>query len=172
MVTPKYSNRSDTRSAVATSLQHKSTTSLQSQQPQSSLLSSYYLVIAVKVLLILIILFTLPQFVTGKNRPSQQRRKHKLVELRLRSMRYECQNVGVCALLNVPEESLNCVNQCVSAPCYNQIYNNADVDPPRLPLEDGEVDVFRAKEFDKCAQDEIRQQQQRKHRVQTGQTTQ
>lgn len=104
--------------------------------------SSYYLLLAVKILLVLIILFMLPHFVTGDG--NRRRRS----QLKLRRIRWDCQNDSGCALL-IPEESLDCVNQCVSPACYNKVY--AD-----MPLEHGEIDVPRALVFDMCVQEELR----------------
>ena len=110
--------------------------------------SSYYLLLAVKIFLVLIILFMLPRFVTGSSR---QRRKRS--ELKLRSMRWDCQNRSEqysddCSVM-IPEESLNCVNQCISPVCYTEVYGE-------LPLEDGQVDIPRAKAFEACVQEELR----------------
>lgn len=108
---------------------------------------SYYIAIAVKILLVLIILFMLPKLVSGGNNKAQRRRK--LSELRLRTLRWDCQNERPeCALL-IPEESLNCVNQCISPACFESIF-------AANPLEDGEVDFQRADKFEACAHEELR----------------
>jgi hypothetical protein len=106
--------------------------------------SSYYLLLAVKILLVLLILFMLPRFVTSSSR---ERRKRS--ELQLRSIRWDCQNENSECALQIPEESLNCVNQCISPVCYTEIY-------AEMPLEDGEVDLVRAKKFESCVHEELR----------------
>jgi hypothetical protein len=111
--------------------------------PQQKQSSSYYLLLIVKVLLVLIILLWLPKLVYG-----EPRHRHKRILLKLRAMRYDCQNEGDCSRL-IPEESLNCVNECISPACYAQIFQSQ-------PLEDGEVDIERAKAFDDCVQEELR----------------
>lgn len=45
------------------------------------------------------------------------------------------------------EESYNCVNQCTSSFCYDEIYAND-------PLEDGELDYDREREFITCLRKE------------------
>jgi len=44
-------------------------------------------------------------------------------------------------------ESMNCVNECTSKDCYNEIYKDE-------PLEDGEIDTKREKTFKRCLRDE------------------
>ena len=163
-----------------------------------SIISSYYVQLIVKILLIFIILFTLPKLVTTEttnmmamlsttkersrraNMSQQQHRHHiyKRFHYKLRSLRDDCQNNlnKPCALL-IPEESLNCVNQCISPACYDQVYTlhsttvmesneNRDriattasaIVVSREPLENGEIDVARANEFDQCVRNELRQQ--------------
>jgi hypothetical protein len=118
----------------------------------SSILSSHYVAVVVKILLILLILFSLPKLVTVSAESAKQRRKR--TELKLRKLRWACQNERLeCARL-VPQESLNCVNLCVSVACYQQVYGE-------YPLEDGEVDVKRAMAFEGCVKNELRDLRQR-----------
>jgi Domain of unknown function (DUF4787) len=118
----------------------------------SSLLSSHYAAVVVKILLILLILFSLPKLVTVTAESAKQRRKR--TELKLRKLRWACQNERLeCARL-VPQESLNCVNLCISTACYQQVYGE-------YPLEDGEVDVQRALAFEGCVKNELRDLRQR-----------
>jgi Domain of unknown function (DUF4787) len=166
-----------------------------------SILSSYYVLLTVKILLILIILFSLPKLVTSEtvmtmlsttkerrnngngNHNMNQHHIYKRYKYKLRSLREDCQNNAdkPCASL-IPEESLNCVNECMSSVCYQQVYHSSreinmehqedgsttddDDDATnrivviREPLEDGEIDVDRAKEFDQCVMNELRQVQQ------------
>jgi Domain of unknown function (DUF4787) len=145
MVTPKFDSRSTAKTPI----------------PSPSFISSYYILILVKLLLVLIIIFSLPKLVAG--RPSQHRRQEKRWQLQLRSRRRDCQNTGLCPLrYPVPEESLNCVNQCISRPCFQEIYNATEAGP----LEDGEVDIPRAKAFEKCVLAELRPQ--RRHQAMNG----
>ena len=167
------------------------------------ILSSYYILLIVKILLVLIILFTLPKLVTTtattttetamtmiKSTTKERRRNshhphsiYQRYKYKLRSLRDDCQNNPnqPCAIL-IPEESLNCVNECMSVTCYQQVYHSTTTPtttttteimehPPndiattttkmmiRLPLENGEIDVARAKEFDLCVMHELRQAQ-------------
>jgi hypothetical protein len=45
------------------------------------------------------------------------------------------------------DENMNCVNECTSSKCYMQIYGAE-------PLEDGEIDTKRAREFSLCVRQE------------------
>jgi Domain of unknown function (DUF4787) len=141
MVAPTHPSKTKKQSAAAVG-------------PASQSSSSDYLLLAVKILLVLIILFLLPQFVTGggdgTTSISEGQRRRKRSTLKLRKLRWDCQNSNDydCALL-IPQESLNCVNECMSPACYTQVYAHE-------PLEDGQVDIPRAKEFEACVQEELR----------------
>ena len=50
----------------------------------------------------------------------------------------------------VPEEAYNCVNECVSPDCFQTIYSSN-------PLEDGEIDPDRNRQFIQCIRQEYRQ---------------
>jgi hypothetical protein len=103
-----------------------------------------YLLLAVKILLVLVILFLLPKLVTG-GRQSRVRAQRKEVELR--STRILCEK-DICSAF-IPEESMNCIFLCVSPACYEKTYGIH-------PLEDGEIDIPRAKEFEQCVKEEFR----------------
>jgi hypothetical protein len=108
-----------------------------------------YPLIAVKILLVLVILFLLPKLVTsGRN----SRTRTKRLDTELRSTRVLCEK-DICSAF-IPEESMNCVFLCVSPSCYEQIYAIS-------PLEDGEIDIPRAKEFEQCVKDELKTMRQR-----------
>ena len=49
---------------------------------------------------------------------------------------------------------MNCIFQCSSPACYEKIY------APN-PLEDGEVDLDRARQFEECAEEEIKEARRR-----------
>ena len=49
---------------------------------------------------------------------------------------------GTCSHL-LPDENMNCVNECTSSKCFKEIYEES-------PLEDGEIDQRRSIEFVKC----------------------
>ena len=128
--------------SVMVAPQKKNRAAVKQHQSSPSSSSSYYLLLAVKILLVLIILFMLPRFVTGA-----QHHRSKRSEIKLRSLRWECQNDSECAII-IPEESLNCVNRCISSACYSEIF-------AEQPLEDGEVDIPRAKAFEACVKEEL-----------------
>ena len=115
---------------------------------------SSYMVLAVKVLLVLLILFSLPKLVTTQKTTKTEASKEKQqkpIFYELRVARFECQNnpiISSCMEL-IPEESLNCIHQCMSESCYDTIYGTN-------PLEPGEIDIDRAKEFETCVKNEMR----------------
>jgi hypothetical protein len=108
-----------------------------------------YLLIAVKILLVLVILFLLPKLVSGGR---NSRTHKKRVDTELRSTRVLCEK-DICSGF-IPEESMNCVFLCVSPSCYENIYAIS-------PLEDGEIDIPRAKEFEQCVKDELKAMRKR-----------
>jgi len=58
-----------------------------------------------------------------------------------KTKRNECEN-KVCGNM-LPDESYNCVNECISKLCYDEVY-------AKDPLEDGEIDNVRARVFTNC----------------------
>jgi hypothetical protein len=112
-----------------------------------------YLLLAVKILLVLIILFLLPKLVTGGR---NSRTRTKRMDTEFRSTRVLCEK-DICSGF-IPEESMNCVFLCVSPSCYENIYAIS-------PLEDGEIDIPRAKEFEQCVKDELKAMRKRERVV-------
>jgi hypothetical protein len=108
-----------------------------------------YFLIAVKILLGLLILFLLPKLVSGGR---NSRTRTKRMDTELRSTRVLCEK-DICSGF-IPEESMNCVFLCVSPSCYENIYAIS-------PLEDGEIDIPRAKEFEQCVKDELKAMRKR-----------
>jgi len=124
------------------------TTASKSQTAGSS--SSWWILLLVKILLVLLILFMLPKLVFANPRRKRQQRNNRQL---IRQLRTSCA-LETCAAY-VPEESLNCVFACLSPSCYDRVYGPD-------PLEDGEVDVARANQFDDCVRDEFLVLSQRK----------
>lgn len=54
----------------------------------------------------------------------------------------------------IPEESMNCIFQCMSRDCYLSVYGGS-------PLEPGEVDVPRMDKFRQCVEAEIKSARRR-----------
>lgn len=116
-----------------------------------------YVLVLVKVLLVLTILFLMPELVraaaaattsgsSSTNDPSNvavrmTKKRKKGITLGFYKSRSTCQNENCSAVL--PERSMNCVNTCLSPNCYTSIYSDE-------PLEDGEIDMHRAKLFEDC----------------------
>lgn len=118
------------------------------EQPRTHLQS--FILSAVKVLLVLVILFLLPELVSGNKRNRKRRRRD---EMEIRTVRSDCA-IQVCKAV-VVEESMNCVLSCISPACYNRVYEDE-------PLEDGEIDVRRARDFEDCLKDEFRTLRERR----------
>lgn len=64
--------------------------------------------------------------------------------LQIRRARHSCQPVlQTCSAEQRGEDPQNCLNQCISSTCFDQVYRSE-------PLELGEVDYHRAKLFTNC----------------------
>jgi len=112
-----------------------------------------WIILTVKVLFVLIILFMLPRLVLTKPTRHRQRQKRNLVQIR--AIRAQCA-LETCSQY-VPEESFNCVFACMSPACQQLVYGDD-------PLEDGQVDPLRGREFDDCVKGEFHDLAQRKQR--------
>ena len=67
-------------------------------------------------------------FVAAKGTTKTSRKRAK-VERDVRRLRQDCEETPKCAVLP-PHENVNCINQCLSATCYEKIFGES-------PLEDG-----------------------------------
>lgn len=63
------------------------------------------------------------------------------VDRQWRDKRRECEQVQ-CQQYSV-DEGMNCVNECISPECFSKVY-------AQEPLEDGEIDSARNREFVTC----------------------
>ena len=63
-----------------------------------------------------------------------------------------------CALQH-PDENDNCVNKCTSRACYAEVYASN-------PLEPGEIDMPRLRDFQRCARNEAREANRRRWEAQ------
>jgi Domain of unknown function (DUF4787) len=115
--------------------------------PKKEEASNAWLVFVVKILLILVILLWLLPLVESATSNQKMKKQRRRAEVVLAETRLICEH-GTCGQW-IPEESMNCVQLCLSPACYQQVY----VD---MPLEDGEIDVDRAKIFEKCVKEEMR----------------
>uniref|UniRef100_A0A7S3P5K9 Uncharacterized protein n=1 Tax=Amphora coffeiformis TaxID=265554 RepID=A0A7S3P5K9_9STRA len=113
--------------------------------------TSQFVVVAVKILLVLLILFLLPKLVEAKRRRKDQPRRTAIEARKLR-LHCETQVCGACIM----EENLNCVSMCLSPACFETVYGNE-------PLEDGELDFERTKQFDDCFMEESRNARKRRN---------
>ena len=57
----------------------------------------------------------------------------------------------ICKDFNI-DTNMNCVNKCLSEKCYTEIYE-------KMPLEDGEIDSVRSKQFISCSRKDSRDRQ-------------
>mmetsp|Transcript_12219 Transcript_12219/g.18356 ORF Transcript_12219/g.18356 Transcript_12219/m.18356 type:complete len:130 (-) Transcript_12219:32-421(-) len=103
---------------------------------------SRWVVLLSKILLVLLILFLLPDLVRAK-----PKKKNRALENLYNARIIYCET-GDCGHL-ILEESMNCVTKCVSEKCYSEVKYDVD------PLEDGEVDVNRATLFAQCTRNEL-----------------
>ena len=82
--------------------------------------------------------------------------KHHAKDRAYRAAKRECEH-GVCANY-APETGYNCVHECVSAPCYADVY-------AAEPLEDGEIDAKRARSFLSCVRKEAASERENDRRA-------
>lgn len=110
---------------------------------------SSYLLVLVKVLLVVVIILLLPKLVTGSVSNNPGGKRNKRLAQQFEAMRFECERSTCKEFL--PEESSMCVSSCISSTCHELIYQ-------KNPLEDGEIDLQLARDFEKCVKDVIRTQ--------------
>jgi len=82
-------------------------------------------------------------------RPSGARSKRHKYDRFWKTRKRECER-DVCGHM-IPEEAYNCVNECTSTTCYNEVYSAE-------PLEDGEIDLERSRVYTACLRREARDQ--------------
>ena len=86
-------------------------------------------------------------FCEGRNPHMTAPQRHK-VERQIKQRKDNCETLSCKQYQNVKDEGMNCVNACVSQSCYDEIYAVE-------PLEDGEIDTFRAAKYVKCTHSEL-----------------
>jgi len=123
--------------------------------------SNRYVLLAVKILLALIIFLLLPKLIesrrsTMKKFNYRNKRQRRLAEVVLKETRLICE-MHICRAI-IAEEAMNCVQVCISPACYQQHY---DLEP----LEDGELDIERARLFELCVQTELRDVRKRQRQT-------
>ena len=94
------------------------------------------MILCIRTLVVTLLLFS--SVVESSKRSKQQ---DKLWKTKKRT----CEQEDCVHLL--PEEGMNCVNNCTSPACWTEIYGNE-------PLEDGEIDNKRNREFMACVRKE------------------
>ena len=110
--------------------------------------SNRFLLLLVKILLVLVILLLLPKLVKARSKLNYRNKKQRRhAEVVLNDARMSCE-MNACVHF-IPEEAMNCVQLCLSPACYQKVYGDE-------PLEDGEIDVDRAKTFEVCVKEEMR----------------
>ena len=74
---------------------------------------------------------------------------HARLDREWRNKKAKCE-AERCIHLKLPEEGENCVNECISSRCYQEVYATN-------PLEDGEFDNVRSRSFTTCLRKEIKE---------------
>jgi hypothetical protein len=95
------------------------------------------------------LLFVLLLFLIGFAQSKRSKTHEKLWKTRKKN----CEKIN-CSHL-VSDEAMNCVNECTSTDCYKEVYAND-------PLEDGEIDNARNRQFLQCVRKEAREIQREK----------
>jgi hypothetical protein len=124
----------------------------QSTPVNSSSSSNPHLDSAIKIMFILLILLLQPQLVICGGSSSRQRH-----ERQYNIMKIACER-GPCAEY-LPEENMNCVHECIDHGCYMEVYGEN-------PLEDGEIDLVRARSFLTCLKPVFKRERANKSRQQ------
>jgi len=65
-----------------------------------------------------------------------------------KNKRQECERGELCGGMLI-DEAQNCINACISASCFKEVYGE-------MPLEDGEIDNARSRQFTNCLRKESR----------------
>lgn len=81
-------------------------------------------------------------------RPANKRRnsrKNSKLDYIWKDVKSRCE-LQTCGQM-IPAEAYNCVNECISPKCYDEVYKDN-------PLEDGEIDLVREKLFVTCLRNE------------------
>lgn len=92
----------------------------------------------------------LPASVNAKKKKARRQRKSNNQEKNQQKLACEMK----CLQIWLPEESLNCIHECRSSNCFEQVYGDSILEP-------GEVDPVRAEEFDQCHLVEISRARQK-----------
>lgn len=160
MVSPRVGTTTTTTTTPA-----KKSKRAQASSSSSSSTTNNYVLLFVKLMLVIIILLWLPQLVTSR-RSSRKKKLLKTLKKHTHRNRLECEVECLDELL--PEEAMNCIYQCWSIDCYQQIYGG----PSSFPLEPGEIDLERASMMEKCVRTELAEERRRKKtQPRTPQTT-
>ena len=115
--------------------------------------SNRFILLFVKILLVLVILFLLPKLVKARTKLNYRNKKQRRrAEIALDDTRKVCEYHTCIQFL--AEEAMNCVQLCISPACYQDIYGDD-------PLENGEIDIDRAKTFEVCVKEELREARKR-----------
>ena len=100
-----------------------------------------------RVFLVVVLLLTLPTLhAAAKGGKS----KLNMIDRTWKAVKSTCEKT-TCSKIP-PDEAYNCVNECTSHNCYQDVFASA-------PLEDGEIDYVRTRDFTSCARKEVREQE-------------
>ena len=99
------------------------------------------------------LLFTIVALTTAKNQNRDRA---------FRARRRECETQKCSGMQ--PGTNMNCVNQCISQSCFDEIYAEE-------PLEDGEVDSKRSRLFQSCARKSLVAEREKRRREERAEET-
>ena len=118
----------------------------------SKLRLNFFLLIGKVIFLILLLL---PQIVHSKRRRGKNR--GRMITNTYKSLRHECESdISKCGTF-ILEESEDCVTACMNTICHEKYYSSN-------PLENGEVDDVRERQFDNCVKEELRREENERRR--------
>lgn len=135
-----------------------SSSSDRSSSSSSSTTQSKYLVFFVKILIIVLILLWLAPLVTSKKRSKRRKNKKGRIRAESHASRLECEMECIDYL---PEEAMNCIFECWSSKCYEELYVNQGGGGGGGGggiLEPGQIDINRGRQMEECVQEEIKNQ--------------
>ena len=99
-----------------------------------------------RAILFVVLLCLLVAMTDAKARSRKQRSKG---DRSWKQRKRDCET-STCSNL-VPDENMNCVNNCTSERCFAEVYGAE-------PLEDGEIDHERRRRFTSCLRNEAKEQ--------------
>jgi hypothetical protein len=113
--------------------------------------SNYHVLLFAKLLLVTIILFWLAPLTNSKPQSVRKRRRSKRnsYQRQINRIRRDCED-DCLQVYHVQEEAMNCILQCVSPDCFQDLFQDG-------PLEPGEIQTEKALQLQSCAKEELKE---------------